>query len=85
MFNDVWCSSDGVSWEQATPHAPFSPRSQPGVTVFENRLWVIGGGGPESIPFNDVWFSDDGITWTEATNMPVFLPITKSRPDRIRG
>src|SRR5258708_12752657 len=70
--NDVWNSSDGVSWTQVLSATPtgnvnqFSPREDFGALVFNNSMWVIGGwdGGSK----NDVWNSIDGITWNRVSN-----------------
>jgi hypothetical protein len=64
--NDVWSSTDGLTWTQATANAPWAERGGHTSVVFNNRLWVIGGysGGSNR---NDVWSSVDGVTWTQAT------------------
>jgi len=64
-LNDVWSSSDGVTWTQVTPAAAFSGRYWAGTTVFNNKMWIMGGDAPAWA--NDVWFSSDGVTWTQAT------------------
>jgi hypothetical protein len=66
-YNDVYSSVDGANWELATPHAAWSPRGLiMNNVVFENRMWVIGGGTYDIRTFNnDVWSSPDGITWTQ--------------------
>jgi len=64
--NDVWHSTDGISWTQATANAPWSQRYQPQAVVFDNKMWVIGGAATDGYK-NDVWFSTDGISWTRAT------------------
>ncbi|HEV7358039.1 MAG TPA: kelch repeat-containing protein [Steroidobacteraceae bacterium] len=69
-LNDIWSSSDGVTWTQHAPAAGtvFSPRAGHGSTVFGGKLWVVGGwGGSASGDLNDVWFSGDGTTWVSAT------------------
>ena len=69
-LNDVWSSSDGVSWTEATAHAPWSVRSDFQAVVFNNKIWVIGGSALGSNGYegsNDVWSSSDGVNWTEAT------------------
>lgn len=66
QLNDVWYSSDGASWLQATSSADFTPRNGTTSAVFDNKLWVIGGNDPSTWQ-SDVWSSSDGVTWTEAT------------------
>ena len=63
------------NWIQITSNASFSPRESPGVTVFDNRLWVIGGNVPNSLT-NDVWSSPDGNNWTLETEHGEFSPRT---------
>lgn len=72
FFNDIWRSPDGRRWEQVRPHPPhWSPRGMIGHhVVFNDRLWILGGGtyetpaNPTRKYFNDVWSSADGIRWT---------------------
>ncbi len=79
FFNDVWRSSDGVNWVQATSQAGWEGRAGLSSIVYRDDIYVFGGsknddqsiigpGGPERIYFNDVWkSSDDGVTWQEVT------------------
>lgn len=64
--NDVWSSTDGISWSEETPNAQFSKRYGHTMVIFQNKLWVIGG-KDESVYMNDVWSSRDGITWKQET------------------
>jgi hypothetical protein len=59
FLNDVWSTADGVTWIQATAAAPWPPRADAGVEVFNDELYVVGGAG-----FNDVWRSRNGADWT---------------------
>ncbi len=60
FLNDVWFSDDGVNWTQATAKAPWKPREDHTAIVFNDKIWVIGGGRGEHI---DVWSSDNGKNW----------------------
>lgn len=66
--NQVWWSTDGAKWEQATKNAGWTPRIASGTVVFKNRMWVLGGtenyyfGDDKSLK-NDVWSSADGKEW----------------------
>jgi hypothetical protein len=66
MVNDVWCTSDGANWTQVTAGAPFEGRSDFTLTLFDNKLWVIGGiaiGGIDARVYagrRDVWYSPLG-------------------------
>lgn len=66
--NEVWWSTDGVKWQQATAAAGWTPRIAAGATVFKGRMWILGGiedyyfGNEQSLR-NDVWSSADGRHW----------------------
>ena len=70
--NEVWSSTDGANWEQATAKAGWTPRIAAGTVVFKDRMWILGGiedyyfGDDKSLK-NDVWSSEDGKEWTLAT------------------
>ena len=67
LKNDVWCSSDGKDWQLVAGEAGWSPRSLHQAVVFNDRIWVLGGGSyqPNLQVRNDVWCSEDGAKWTE--------------------
>jgi hypothetical protein len=69
LKNDVWSSSDGKEWHQATPAAGWAPRAYHQAVVLSDRIYVFGGGNyvPEYKAFNDVWSSADGVTWRRET------------------
>ena len=66
LRNDVWCSTDGETWELATEQAPWSPRAFHQAVVLDGKMWVFGGGNyvPRHFALNDVWCSEDGVEWT---------------------
>lgn len=70
--NQVWSSSDGKEWRQATPKADWTPRIASAVVPFQDRMWLLGGiedyyFGDETSLKNDVWTSADGKNWTQVT------------------
>ena len=65
--NDVWYSTDGISWTQVPVTTAFPARNFHTSVVFDNRMWVIGGNS-DTQEFNDVWSSPDGAVWTEETS-----------------
>ena len=75
FFNDVWRSSDGVTWEEMTDQAPWEARAGLSAASFKGKLWVVAGsqnddasiGGLDRKFFNDVWYSNDGSEWHSAT------------------
>ena len=68
QFNSIDYISDGSVWVEATDGADWSGRNELSSTVFDDKIWIIGGydGGSR---LNEVWYSEDGINWneTEAT------------------
>jgi len=75
QYNDVWYSTDGTAWIQATADAEWSPRSDHQSVVFGQRMWVLGGYtglksmyGRQEVASNDVWYSYDGKIWYPATD-----------------
>lgn len=67
LHNDVWTTSDGREWTLEVEHAPWPKRTHAQVTVFDHKLWLMGGGWwcPDTVPMNDVWCSEDGVRWTQ--------------------
>jgi hypothetical protein len=62
--NDIWHSSDGVSWVQATAAAAWAPRAGHAAAVYRGKVWVLGGyTGTNGL--NDVWTSCDGADWIQ--------------------
>ena len=65
--NEVWCSTDGVKWEQVTSSAVWTPRLAAGAIVFKDKMWILGGienyyfGNEKSLK-NDVWYSSQ-LVW----------------------
>jgi hypothetical protein len=73
-LNDVWCSTDGISWALATANAGFSSRCFHTSIVYDNKIWVIGGLDSSDNRLNDIWYSSDGTTWIQATSSAGFSP-----------
>ena len=70
FYRDVWNSADGVQWTKVADDLAWGPRGMiGGSVVFQDRLWILGGGTydtpqkPDRIFYNDVWSSADGIAW----------------------
>jgi hypothetical protein len=74
FYNDVWYSTNGVNWTEATANAGWSARGVASSVIFDNKMWVMGGMGsidstthmPSDLK-NDIWYSTNGVNWTEAT------------------
>lgn len=68
-FKDVWCSEDGKTWDRVLAHAPWAPRTHFSVTVYNDRMYIIGGSVHcQSNSSNEVWRSPDGIVWENFAN-----------------
>jgi len=55
-MNDVWYSTDGVNWIQATAFDTFPARYSHTSVVYDNKMWVIGGYS-KGFYRNDAWYS----------------------------
>jgi hypothetical protein len=71
QVNDIWRSSNGITWTQATASANFSARWGHRCVFFKNKIWLTGG-ADNTGALNDVWSSTDGTTWTLALNSAAF-------------
>lgn len=77
--NQVWSSTDGAKWEQATANAGWTPRIAAATVVFKDKMWLLGGTenyyfGDETSLKNDVWYSSDGQEWKQATSAAGWSP-----------
>ena len=68
FYNDVWSTTDGVTWQKHLEHAPWHPRQYHDVAVWDGKLWVMEGWNQQNR--NDVWYSADGLNWTELPDTP---------------
>ncbi len=66
-LNDIWYSSDGYNWTEATASAQWAARFGHAMVAHDGKLWVIGGQTAIGA-VNDVWYSEDGVTWQLATS-----------------
>ena len=77
--NQVWSSTDGANWTQATAEAGWSPRLAAALVEFQGKMWLLGGTenyyfGDETSVKNDVWSSVDGKTWKLETGDAPWSP-----------
>ncbi len=69
IYDDVWYSSDGINWFCATESAGWGGRCFHASTVYNDRLWLIGGYQRGYRFSGDVWYS----TGLEAIKESTFL------------
>lgn len=78
FYRDVWTSTDGRNWRQVTPKEPcWTARGMiGGSAVFQNRIWLLGGGTydtpttPTRKFHRDVWSTADGVSWKRHADAP---------------
>lgn len=80
-YADVWCSKDGIHWEEVLKEAPWQPRGMiGGSAVFQGQIWIMGGGTyntpahPQRTWRNDVWSTPDGLNWRLHTKAAPWEP-----------
>ena len=58
-LNDIWYSTDGIDWTQATVNADWGERRGHTSVVFDSKMWVMGG-ATSGGRYADVWSSPGG-------------------------
>lgn len=68
--SDVWNSTDGNSWTEATSDAGFTGRAFFGCTIHNSEIRVLGGyyKSNSTWSFSDNFKSTDGLTWTKVAS-----------------
>ena len=74
--NDVWYSSDGINWTEATSSADWSVRYNHESIVYNDKICVMGGRNYHNM-LNDLWYSVDGINWVEVIDSADWEPREK--------
>lgn len=74
-FADVWYSSDGINWTQATANAAFGGRYSHEMLSYNGKLWILGGRDvSDTFSRSQAWSSTDGISWTlESNDVGIYL------------
>ena len=47
QLQDVWYSKDLIRWNISTSDASFGPRAFHAAAVFQDAMWIFGGGSPD--------------------------------------
>lgn len=92
-FNDVWSSTDGVTWNKVVEHAQWRGRLWFGFASFDDKMWMMGGWNYHELEDeqagnkNDVWYTEDGIAWKSLNTsniwQPRHAPLVWSSPDAL--
>lgn len=70
FYNDVWNSTDGITWNLVTANAPWAPRQYHDVIVYDSAMWVMDGYDAVNGNRNDVWYSYNGVDWHNLKGTP---------------
>ncbi len=68
LSSDVWNSENGKNWISVTSDQ-FSEREGHTLTVYDNKMWLIGGVDDSGTHLGEIYFSADGMTWTMVTTL----------------
>jgi hypothetical protein len=72
-YDDVWSSTDGITWTLVSTGNLWSPRASIiGNAVKDGYMWLVAGGaydtqGNARVYKNDVWRSTNGVAWEQVT------------------
>jgi hypothetical protein len=75
--NDIWNSKDGTNWVKVSEKSSWSPRNVSTITVFKDKLFLIGGGvidgdqNPNLSSHKEIWSSENGSDWTRVSTSGV--------------
>jgi hypothetical protein len=61
LTQDLWNSTDGITWTKALEPTPYDGYSE--MVVYQDKLWAIK---------SSVWNSSDGVTWTQVLDKTPF-------------
>lgn len=65
LSNEVWNTTDGLSWSSMTNRkAPFSPREGANISFYDDCVFLVGGINADGVAQKDIYYSrDKGINW----------------------
>lgn len=77
-LNEIWTSTDGVNWSIISNNASIFPEiNWHTATVYNNKVWIIGGRTNTSVYTNDIYYSENIEDWTRYTGLNPIDPITQ--------
>ncbi len=72
VSNQIWTSENGVDWSIFSTSTQslemWVQRQNHSSTVFQNKLWVLGGHSGSGANPNSIWSSPNGVTWSITEN-----------------
>ncbi|WP_044403165.1 hypothetical protein [Lacinutrix sp. Hel_I_90] len=71
----VWKSNDGVAWVSVASNLT-GDRCGHTLTVFDGKLWLIGGENTVGDWYGDIWWTTDGANWTNTFVTAPFGAVT---------
>ena len=74
---NIYSTTDGITWTLEAENAPFGQRHHHSLTVWDNKIWLMGGSDKATNEFTelpDVWYSEDGVNWKLASEDAGFTP-----------
>lgn len=82
--NEIWKSIDGANWNLLPVTGEiFSPRVLHTATVYNNKIWVIGGDGGDTL--GDIWYSSNAIEWHQYEGVIPFTELSEHTVLNYRG
>ena len=77
LTNEVWASRDGSHWyQERSVSTIFQPRLNHTTTVFDGKVWIIGGESWDATGkrtfYGDVWYSTNMKSWSKYDDKPPF-------------
>jgi len=70
--NDIWKSSDGLTWQNITNDAEFGKLNGFSISIFKDKIQIIGGKDSNGNYTNTIWTSTDGLHWVKISTPPEF-------------
>lgn len=85
-YNDLWSSTDGVTWVKENDSALWSARYMVSMLSHDDRIWLIGGNGFNLGTVADIRYLEDTlITWNDNPSPDHGDPLTGNANDPIHS
>ncbi|GAB4275483.1 MAG: hypothetical protein Kow0029_16680 [Candidatus Rifleibacteriota bacterium] len=88
-YDDVWRTSDGITWTRVSASAEYYKRAYHNLAVYDNKLWIVAGETPDQdenlVLLDDCWISPDGAGWQQKSQIVSYFPRKKCATEVING